>query len=156
MFQRWGSTLPVRDERGFTVVEVLIAAAIVVVGLLALATMFPTGYSTVTQSGIQSTGLALAQQRIEFLRNQATTQTGYNIISNGTTTENSITVGNQVYTRTTVVTENPTVNGVTVNGAKRVDVTVTPPIDCPLDLRPCPCPDPTKRLCVTLTSIIAK
>lgn len=111
--------------RGFTVVEVLIAAAIVVVGLLALATMFPTGYSTVTKSGIQSTGLALAQQRIEFLRNQAATQTGYNSIS-GTACPPSITVP-AGYACTQNVVPDPTVNGATVNGAKQVTVTVTLP-----------------------------
>ena len=116
MIRRRGSAkLAAGQGRGFTVVEVLIAAAIVVVGLLALATMFPTGYSTVTKSGIQSCGLALAQQRIEFLRN-----TPYNNIAGGTTTESCS--GYSGYMRTTgVATDTP------VAGAKQVTVTVTLP-----------------------------
>lgn len=96
--------------------EILIAAAIVATGLLAMVAMFPGGYSTVTKSGIQSTGLALAQQRIEFLRNA-----GYGNITTGTTTE-SLTVAPYSYTRTTVVQDNtPTTN------AKTITVTVTLP-----------------------------
>lgn len=115
MIREWRSEkLTMRDRRGFTVVEVLIAAAIVVVGLLALATMFPTGYSTVTKSGIQSTGLALAQQQIEYLRNQ-----GY---SNITLTTACPVAGSSGYTCTKAVQDNtPT------TGAKQVTVTVTLP-----------------------------
>lgn len=116
MIRRGGAAnLAAGQGRGFTVVEVLIAATIVVVGLLALATMFPTGYSTVTKSGIQSCGLALAQQRIELLRN-----TPYNNIAGGTTTESCS--GYSGYTRATVVQDNtPTTN------AKQITVTVTLP-----------------------------
>ena len=112
--KRWSGKLTFRHCQGFTVVEVLIAGTIVVVGFLALATMFPTGYSTVTKSGIQSQGLALTQQRIEFLRNA-----GYNNIT--ATTESSI-AGYSGYTRTTAVQDNTP-----VTGAKQVTVTVTLP-----------------------------
>ena len=105
--------------------EVLIAGTVVVVGFLALATMFPTGYATVTKSGIQSRGLALAQQGIEVLRNQAATQTGYNSIS-GTACPPSITVP-AGYACTQNVVPDPTVNGTQVTGAKQVTVTVTLP-----------------------------
>jgi len=98
------------------VVEVLIAAAVIVAGFLALAALFPTGYSTVTKSGAQSRGLALAQQQIEVLRN-----VGHDNIILGTTTESSIS-GYAGYARTTVVQgDSPAI------GAKQVTVTVTLP-----------------------------
>ncbi|MBI4381766.1 MAG: hypothetical protein HY574_11335 [candidate division NC10 bacterium] len=112
--KRRSGKLTFRHWQGFTVMEVLIAGTIVVVGFLALATMFPTGYATVTKSGIQSIGLALAQQRIEFLRNAA-----YDNIT--ATTESSIP-GYSGYTRTTAfLLFNPDI------GAKIVTVTVTLP-----------------------------
>ena len=114
--KRRSGKLTFRHWQGFTVMEVLIAGTVVVVGFLALATMFPTGYATVTKSGIQSRGLALAQQQIEFLRNA-----GYDNVSVGTSTESSIS-GYSGYTRTTAVQDNTP-----VTGAKQVNVTVTLP-----------------------------
>lgn len=119
MIRRRGSgKLTFRHWQGFTVMEVLIAGTIVVVGFLALATMFPTGYSTVTKSGIQSRGLALAQQRIEFLRNAA-----YDNISTVATTTESISIDGYVFTRETP----PALDNTPVTGAKQVTVTVTLP-----------------------------
>lgn len=109
--------LVVEGQRAFTVAEVLIAAAILVVGLLALATMFPTGYSTVTKSGIQSRGLALAQQRIEILRN-----TLYGQIDTV-----ALPACPSGYTCTRAVQADPTINGTVVTGATRVTVTVALP-----------------------------
>ena len=58
------------DHRGFTLIEVLIAAAILAVGLLALLSAFPIGYINVNVSGGQSKATAYAQQRLESIRNQ--------------------------------------------------------------------------------------
>lgn len=158
MIRRRGpGKLTVRDRQGFTVVEVLIAAAVVVVGLVALATMFPTGYSTVTKSGIQSRGLALAQQQIECLRNLP-----YDNI-NTTNWLVRCPVPDDYQRYTVPMTPPPVQENTPVTGAKQVTVTVTLPIDCPPDLRPCPpygvttpnCPDLTMR-CIRLTSIIAQ
>ncbi len=41
----------VQNRQGFTLIEVLIAAAILSVGLLALVSVFPIGYVDVTVSG---------------------------------------------------------------------------------------------------------
>jgi prepilin-type N-terminal cleavage/methylation domain-containing protein len=59
-----------RDHQGFTLIEVLIAAAILAVGLLALMSAFPVGYVDVTTSGGQSKATAYAQQMLEQLKNQ--------------------------------------------------------------------------------------
>ncbi len=60
----------VQDRQGFTLIEVLIAASILAVGLLALVSVFPIGYVDVTVSGGQSKATAYAQQMMEQLKNQ--------------------------------------------------------------------------------------
>ncbi len=62
-----------RDHQGFTLIEVLIAAAILSVGLLALVSVFPVGYVDVTVSGGQSKATAYAQQMMEQLKNRSFT-----------------------------------------------------------------------------------
>jgi prepilin-type N-terminal cleavage/methylation domain-containing protein len=59
-----------RDHQGLTLIEVLIAAAILAVGLLALLSAFPIGYVDVNVSGGQSKATAYAQQMLEQLKNQ--------------------------------------------------------------------------------------
>ena len=59
-----------KSRHGFTFIEVLIAAAILAVGLLALVSVFPVGYVDVTVSGGQSKATAYAQQMLEQLKNQ--------------------------------------------------------------------------------------
>ena len=103
-------------SRGFSALEVLIAASITVVGILAVASMFPSSYTNVNKSGKQTAAVYLAQQRIEALRNQ-----GYaNIDAGDDETTVSIT-GYSGYTRsTTIAGDTP------VAGMKQMTVTVTP------------------------------
>jgi len=65
------SLRPNRSGQGFTVVEVLIAAAVLLVGLLAVASMIPTGSTNVDQAGRMSSAVAVAQQSIEWVKNSA-------------------------------------------------------------------------------------
>jgi len=44
-------TTTMKNDRGFTLVEVLVAAMILTVALLTLATMFPTGYKQIADAG---------------------------------------------------------------------------------------------------------
>ncbi|MFQ5880898.1 MAG: prepilin-type N-terminal cleavage/methylation domain-containing protein [Candidatus Methylomirabilales bacterium] len=60
-----------RGERGFTLAEVLIAASILAVSLLAIANMFPTAFSNVTSGGESSRAVALAQKKMEEIKGQA-------------------------------------------------------------------------------------
>lgn len=59
----------VKNHRGLTLIEVLIASAILAVGLLALLSAFPIGYVDVNVSGGQSKATAYAQQMLEQLKN---------------------------------------------------------------------------------------
>lgn len=54
-----------RSARGYTLVEIVIAAAILAVALLAIANMFPTGYTNVTEAGRRTMGLTAARQILE-------------------------------------------------------------------------------------------
>ena len=63
------SMQPNSNGKGFTVVEVLIAAAILLVALLAVADMLPTSSTNVDEGGRISTAVALAQQTLEVVKN---------------------------------------------------------------------------------------
>jgi len=56
--------------RGLTLVEVLVAATILAIGLLGILTAFPTSYLNVVGSGAQSKAVAYARQQMEVLKNQ--------------------------------------------------------------------------------------
>lgn len=104
--------------KGFSLVEVLIATAIVAIAFLAIASMFPTAYQNVDWSGEQTTAAALAEQRLEWLMNQSYASAP---LTAGTTTENL--AGNYVgYTRTTTIQDDTPMPGV-----KDVRVTVATP-----------------------------
>lgn len=107
-----------RNARGFSALEVLIAAAIIAVALVGLAGLFPTAYRTVDWSGEETVAMTLAKKRIEWLRNQ-----GYSSapMALGTTPENNAE-NNAGYTRETVVVPGP------IAGVKQVTVTVTTPV----------------------------
>jgi prepilin-type N-terminal cleavage/methylation domain-containing protein len=60
---------PVRRKgRGFTLLELLVAATILAVSLLAIATAFPVGYRDVVYGGRVSQAVAMAQQKLEELK----------------------------------------------------------------------------------------
>jgi prepilin-type N-terminal cleavage/methylation domain-containing protein len=59
-----------RSQQGFTVVEVLIAAAIVLVGLTAAMSAVSAGFLDVAASGGQSKATTYARQLLEQLKNQ--------------------------------------------------------------------------------------
>ncbi|MFQ5656384.1 MAG: prepilin-type N-terminal cleavage/methylation domain-containing protein [Candidatus Methylomirabilales bacterium] len=60
----------VSDSRGLTLVEVLIASALLAVALIGIMGAFPTAYVDVVASGGESKATAYAQQKIEELKNQ--------------------------------------------------------------------------------------
>lgn len=58
-----------RASRGFTFVEILVAATIMVGALLAIATVLPTADMTLHRAGQVSKATALAQQMLETIKN---------------------------------------------------------------------------------------
>jgi prepilin-type N-terminal cleavage/methylation domain-containing protein len=109
-------------QTGFTLAEILVACAIISVGLVAVATGFGYGVDGVEAGRQQSTAVFLAEQRIEQAKELAMRQTGLVQLTstNLPATEAYVTIpGAASYRRTTTITTTP--GGVV--GA-RVDVNV--------------------------------
>jgi prepilin-type N-terminal cleavage/methylation domain-containing protein len=53
------------DRRGFTLTEVLVAAMILAIALLSLASMFPTGYRQITDAGRMTMAVTAGRQILE-------------------------------------------------------------------------------------------
>ncbi len=66
-----------RGKGGFSLIEVMISASILAVGLLGIATIFPVAYLNVDSGGKQTEATSLAQSIIEQLRSRATTVTTF-------------------------------------------------------------------------------
>lgn len=58
-----------QSQRGFTLVEGLVAAALVAVGFAAVINLFPTSYSNIAYSGNQTLAANYVQQKVEQLKN---------------------------------------------------------------------------------------
>ena len=67
---------PIRGERGFTLIEVMVAVVLLTFGLVAVAGVFPQGLAMGLYGKDQTRASALAQQEIECLKNQATSTLG--------------------------------------------------------------------------------
>ncbi len=106
------------DANGFTLVEVLLAGALISVALIGMAGTMTGAYSTLGRSGDQTTAAVLDQQRLEWLRNQGFTS---GALSAGTTTEN-LTGTYAGFTRITTIVDNTPRAGV-----KRLTVQTTAP-----------------------------
>jgi prepilin-type N-terminal cleavage/methylation domain-containing protein len=112
-------------EAGFTLAEILVACAIISVGLVAVATGFGFGVDGVEAGRQQSTAVFLAEQQIEQAKALAMKQTGLVQLVIGTDLPAAETYGMIAgappsYRRTTAVT---TVTAGGFNG-KTVDVVV--------------------------------
>jgi len=105
-------------EAGFSLVEVLVALALISGGLLAIATMSVTSLQSVDRSGEETTALILGQQRMEWIRNQAYDSTA---LTAGTTTE-TLNGDYAGYTRVTLIVDDTPIADV-----KRIDVSTTSP-----------------------------
>jgi prepilin-type N-terminal cleavage/methylation domain-containing protein len=98
-------------EAGFTLSELLVACAILSVGLVAVATGFGLGVDGVEAGRQQSTAVFLAEQRIEQAKDLAMRQTGLVqlTVANLPATEAYGTIAGAPpsYRRTTTITTNP-------------------------------------------------
>ncbi len=64
---------PFRNEQGITLMEVLIAIPILVIGILAVMSTLTVGFVDVAMSGGQAKATTYARQQIEMFKNQAFT-----------------------------------------------------------------------------------
>ena len=87
------------SQRGFTLIESLVASTVVSMLLLASAAMTLASVAHLGRSGEETTATTLAQQRVEWLRNQGFSSTALNA---GTSTE-VLTGGYAGYSRVTVI-----------------------------------------------------
>jgi prepilin-type N-terminal cleavage/methylation domain-containing protein len=130
----------VRDrqgERGFTLAEVLVAVAILTIGLIAIAAGFQQATSGVATGRGETTAVFLAEQRIEQLKARAVTNFSAAALAAGTTTDycagaaacQATPISGPSYTRATTITDiaNAAVAGcpVTPLSCKEVLVRVT-------------------------------
>jgi len=90
----------IADSSGFTLIEVMIAILVIVVGLLGVAGVATTVINGNTLAKEMTTATTLAQDKIEDLKS-----TAYGSISSGSDTQQSI------YTRTWTVTSDSPVAG---------------------------------------------
>ena len=119
-----------REEAGFTLAEIMVALAVISVGLLAVATGFGIGVDGVEAGRQQSTALFLAEQRLEQAKALATDPANPNLAA--LTTANlpateaygSIAGAPSTYRRTTTITTDLTGTGALGAAGARVDVNV--------------------------------
>jgi Tfp pilus assembly protein PilV len=108
------------DERGLSLVEGLVAATVVALAFLAVASLFPTAYSNITYGGNQTRAANYAVQKIEQLKNLP-----FNSIDANNCPNVSENLGNG-FSRLCVLTPNIGVSPLAAD-MKKVTVTVTWP-----------------------------
>jgi prepilin-type N-terminal cleavage/methylation domain-containing protein len=113
-----------RDQRGLTLAEVLIAIAVIAVGLTAIAMGFGIATTGAETGRQQTVALLLAEQRIEQLRSRILADFSDAVVSPGTTREGYASIPNGAgYRRQTAIGDlDPDGDGVT--DMKRVTVDV--------------------------------
>ncbi len=104
------------SQRGSSLIEVVVASAVLTAGILGVATMFPTAYMTLDRSGEQTAAIVLAEQQVEWLRSQP-----YAGLTTATTADN-LDGEYTGFVRTTQIQVDTPEAGVTL-----VKVTVTSP-----------------------------
>lgn len=94
----------IKREDGFSILELLLAIALLGIGLLALGTVSGNVMNKNSDSKKKTVAVSLAQEKLEDVRNQALAAA----LTNGTTTENNVNdlgvAGSGIYTRVTVIT----------------------------------------------------
>ena len=115
-------------EAGFTLAEIMVACAIISVGLIAVSAGFGYGIDGVEAGRQQSTAVFLAQQRIEQAKELAMRQMGLVQLTTtnlpGSEGYGYISSAPSTYRRTTTITTDLTGTGALGTPGARVDVSV--------------------------------
>jgi len=106
--------MPLRNDRGFSLVEVLVAMTILAIGLLALAGLQVTAIRGNLHGGTISQATALAEEQVELIRDMDYAD----VLAIDPSPESPI---NNIYIRSTSVDDLPT----PISDLKRVTVTVS-------------------------------
>jgi type IV pilus assembly protein PilV len=110
------------DEKGFTLIETLMAIAVISIGLLALAALQTSAISGNAKAKKHSMAVLLAEDQIETYRNMP-----YDSIPASEVTETGTALSPWgIYTRTTSVQD-----GMPVSGSKTITVSVSWPDKVP-------------------------
>ena len=110
------------DEKGFTLIETLMAIAVIAIGLLALAALQTTAISGTGRANKHSMAVLLAEDQIETYKNIP-----YDSIPSSPSPETGTTLSPWgIFTRTTTVQD-----GTPVPGSKTITVTVSWPDKVP-------------------------
>ena len=107
-----GTEAEKRTERGFTLIEVLVAIAIISIGVLALGANTTSIMRSNRFSANTTIAVNLAQEKLEEAKAQVT-------ITNGNFTDTPPGPSGSIFTRTLAISDSPEVD------LKQVDVTVT-------------------------------
>src|SRR3990172_2567094 len=100
------------NERGVTLVELLVAMMLLAIALAGLAASYPLAMQAVTGGGYQTAATLLAQQCIELAKNMPYDRLPVDLVPNCPTSP----TGYSAYTRTVTVTAaSPTATSTTVD-----------------------------------------
>lgn len=114
-------TQDAKGQRGFTLIETTIASLVMMVGALAVSSLFVFSTQNNIGGGERALAMAVAQQQLEQLRSVSYEDTTLNV---GTTTA-TVRNGNRNYTVERVVADE-TNDDNSSKQLKRITVTVTP------------------------------
>jgi Tfp pilus assembly protein PilV len=113
----------IRDERGFSLGEVLVATFVLAIGLVGIGTGFQYATSGVELGRAETTAAFLAEQRIEWLKSLALTNWTSATLEAGTTAEGYGSIADAaLYRRVTTITDSP--GGACAANCKLVQVTI--------------------------------
>src|SRR5262245_4339624 len=118
------------QQDGISLIEVLMAAAVLGIATLGLAVMFSSGVGMVSSEGGERVELYLAEQKLESLRasgfNSAAIGTATETVTGGQWAQNQAVNSFLLVTTVTYVDRNTLLTSGTPTNTKRVTVTATP------------------------------